>query len=61
MGGKQPLKIEGYCNRNWLSEHFHPPGEKGRFQTEVIKKSYVLSAVIKMDHLKIVIQIFLIF
>lgn len=27
MGGKQPLKIEGYCNRNWLSEHFQPPGE----------------------------------
>lgn len=36
MWGRQPLKTEEYFNMNWLSEHFHPPGEKGRFQAEVI-------------------------
>jgi len=38
MGGKQPLKIEGYCNRSWLSEHFQPSGEWGRIQTPVVKQ-----------------------
>lgn len=39
MGGKQALKVEGYCNRNWLFKLFQPPVERGSLQAQVIKQT----------------------